>query len=161
MSNPALLTRRSLMASTAGALVMAPWVARAQGAADAPDATDKTTDALLRELDERIEAAMQRYHVPGVAVGVWWRGREHLRGFGVTNVSHPLPVDAHTRFRIGSTTKTFTATAMMRLVEQGRIDLRARVRRYLPDLALADAAAADTVTVRQLMNHSAGWLGDD
>jgi CubicO group peptidase (beta-lactamase class C family) len=51
-----------------------------------------------------------------VAVGVWWRGREHLRGFGVTNVRHPLPVDAHTQFRIGSTTKTFTATAMMRLV---------------------------------------------
>ena len=34
---------------------------------------------------------MQRYRVPGVAVGVWWQGREHLRGFGVTNVRHPLP----------------------------------------------------------------------
>ena len=70
----------------------APFLARAQGAADAPLATDKTADTLFREIDERIEAAMKRYHVPGVAaVGVWWRGREHLRGFGVTNVSHPLP----------------------------------------------------------------------
>lgn len=171
MRRPVRLTRRGLMASTAGALVVAPSlvvpslvapsVARAQGAADAPVATDTTADALFRELDERIEAAMKRYHVPGVAVGVWWRGREHLRGFGVTNVSHPLPVDAHTQFRIGSTTKTFTATAMMRLVEQGRVDLRTTVRTYLPDLALSDEAAANTVTVRQLMNHSAGWMGDD
>ena len=90
MRRPARLTRRILMASTAGALVAAPFLARAQGAADAPVATDTTADALFRELDDRIEAAMQRYRVPGVAVGVWWRGREHLRGFGVTNVSHPL-----------------------------------------------------------------------
>ena len=96
--------------------LVASWLAHAQGAADAPVATDTTADALFRELDDRIEAAMQRYRVPDVAVGAWWRGREHLRGFGVTNVSHPLPVDAHTQFRIGSTTKTFTPTGMMRLV---------------------------------------------
>ena len=113
------------------------------------------------ELDERIEAAMVRYHVPGVAVGVFWQGPEHLKGFGVTNVDHPLPVDAETLFRIGSTTKTFTATAMMRLVEQGKVDLAALARRYLPDLKLADEAAAAGVTVRQLLNHSAGWMGDD
>ena len=70
--------------------LVAPSLVRAQGAADAPLATDKTADTLFRELDDRIEAAMQRYRVPGVAVGVWWRGREHLRGFGVTNVRHPL-----------------------------------------------------------------------
>ena len=122
---------------------------------------DKTADALFRALDERIEAAMKRYHVPGVAVGVCWQGREHVRGFGVTNVDHPLPVDADTLFRIGSTTKTFTATAMMRLVEQGKVDLATPARKYLPDFQLADEAAAKSVTVRQLLNHSAGWLGDD
>ena len=156
-----MLTRRSLMASTAGALAAIPRLARAQGAADAPVATDRTADALFRELDDRIEAAMKRYQVPGVALGVWWQGREHLRGFGVTNVDHPLPVDADTLFRIGSTTKTFTATAMMRLVERGRVDLRAPVRKYLPDFALSDETVANNVTVRQLMNYSAGWLGDD
>ena len=119
MKRRVVLTRRKFMASTAGALAAAPRLARAQGATDAPVATDKTADALFRELDDRIVAAMKRYQVPGVAVGVWWQGREHLRGFGVTNVDHPLPVDADTLFRIGSTTKTFTATAMMRLVERG------------------------------------------
>jgi CubicO group peptidase (beta-lactamase class C family) len=150
MSGRMLLARRTLIASAAGA--------RAQAA---PVASDQTADALFRELDERIEAAMARYHVPGVAVGVFWQGREHLKGFGVTNVDHPLPVDAETLFRIGSTTKTFTATAMMRLVEQGKVDLAAPARRYLPDLMLADEAAAASVTVRQLLNHSAGWMGDD
>jgi CubicO group peptidase (beta-lactamase class C family) len=50
---------------------------------------------------------------------------------------------------------------MMRLVEQGKVDLAAPARRYLPDLKLADEAAAASVTVRQLLNHSAGWMGDD
>jgi CubicO group peptidase (beta-lactamase class C family) len=50
---------------------------------------------------------------------------------------------------------------MMSLVDQGKIDLAAPVHEYLPDLMLADEAAARTVTVRQLLNHSAGWMGDD
>src|SRR3984957_4289572 len=159
MSGRMLLARRTLIASAPGALVFAPWIGRAQ-AQVAPVARDQTADALFRELDERIEAAMARYHVPGVAVGVFWQGHEHLKGFGVTNVDHPLPVDAETVFRIGSTTKTFTATAMMRLAEQGKVDLAAPARRYLPDLKLADETAA-SVTIRQLLNHSAGWMGDD
>ena len=48
----------------------------------------------------------------------------------------------------------------MRLAEQGKVDLAAPARRYLPDLKLADETAA-SVTVRQLLNHSAGWMGDD
>ena len=94
------------------------------------------------QVDERIEAAMKRYHVPGVALAISWQGREHLRGFGITNADYPLPVDADTLFRIGSTTKTFTATSVMRLVEQGKVDLAAPARRYLPNLALADEVAA-------------------
>ena len=91
MSGRMLLARRTLIASAAGTLVFAPWIGRAQ-AQVAPVASDQTADALFRELDERIEAAMARYHVPGVAVGVFWQGHEHLKGFGVTNVDHPLPV---------------------------------------------------------------------
>ena len=63
--------------------------------------------------------------------------RKGLRG---TNVDHPTPVDGDTVFRIGSTTKTFTGTTMMRLVDQGKVDLDAPVRRYLPDFAVADPA---------------------
>jgi CubicO group peptidase (beta-lactamase class C family) len=104
---------------------------------------------------------MSRYHIPGVAVGVLYNGREYLRGYGVTNVDYPLPVDENTLFRIGSTTKTFTGTTIMRLVEQGTLALNTPVRTYLPTLKLADPSAASRVTVRQLLNHSAGWVGDD
>lgn len=102
---------------------------------------------------------MQAYAIPGVAVAVWVGGHEYVKGFGVTNVDHPLPVDGDTVFRIGSTTKTFTGTVMMRLVEQGKVDLDAPVRRYLPEFAVASEEASATVTVRQLLNHTAGWDG--
>ena len=79
---------------------------------------------------------------------------------GVTSVENPLPVDEHTLFQFGSTGKTFTATAIMRLVDQGRVDLDATVRTYLPELTLSDESVAGAVTVLQLLNHTAGWSGD-
>ena len=103
---------------------------------------------------------MERYHVPGIAVGIWGDGREELGGWGVTNVDHPLPVDADTLFQIASVTKTITATAIMRLVEQGRIDLDATVRTYIPSFTLKDTDAAARATVRHLVTHTGGWLGD-
>lgn len=110
-------------------------------------------------LDAKIAAGMKAYAIPGVAVAVWAGGQEYVKGYGVTNVDHPLPVDGDTVFRIGSTTKTFTGTAMMRLVEQGKVDLDSPVRCYIPDFAVADESASATVTVRQLLNHTAGWDG--
>src|SRR4051794_31199482 len=117
-------------------------------------------DALFRALDARIETAMADLHIPGVAVGVFYEGQEYVRGYGVTNVDYPQPVDADTLFRIGSVTKTFTGTTVMRLVEQGLLDLDIPIRNYLPTLRLSDASVAAQVTLRQCLNHSAGWLGD-
>jgi CubicO group peptidase (beta-lactamase class C family) len=104
---------------------------------------------------------MAAYGIPGVAVGILHRGAEYIRGFGVTDVDHPVPVDGDTLFKIGSTTKTFTGTTVMRLVEQQRLELDDPVHRFLPEFRTADPAVASRVTVRQLLNHSAGWLGDD
>ncbi|MGX1364815.1 CubicO group peptidase (beta-lactamase class C family) [Streptomyces canus] len=112
-------------------------------------------------LDAKIQASMRTYAIPGAAVGVLWEGQEYVKGYGVTNVDHPVPVDGDTVFRVGSTTKTFTGTTIMRLVERGDVDLDAPVRRYLAGFAVADPYASARVTVRQLLNHSAGWLGDD
>ena len=66
---------------------------------------------------------MEHWHVPGVAVGIWYEGQAYTAGFGVTNIENPLPVDENTLFQIGSTTKTITTTAVLRLVEQGKLDL--------------------------------------
>lgn len=112
------------------------------------------------QLDAKVAEAMERLQVPGVSLGLLIDGQEHVAPFGVTNVDYPSPVLPDTLFQIGSTTKTFTATAIMRLVEAGKIDLDAPVRTYVPELKLADPSVAETVTVRQLLNHTAGWSGD-
>lgn len=112
-------------------------------------------DASFRLLGDQITEAMERLHVPGVAAGVLHDGAEHVAGFGVTNVEHPLPVDGDTLFQIGSTTKTITGTAGMRLVESGKLDLDAPVRTYL-----SSSDVASRVTIRHLFTHTAGWVGD-
>jgi CubicO group peptidase (beta-lactamase class C family) len=114
----------------------------------------------LGELDEKVQSAMQEYGIPGVALGLLHQGTDYIRGYGVTNVDSPQQVDGDTLFRIGSTTKTFTGTAVMRLAEQGKLDLDATVQTYLPDFATADSSVAPRVTLRQLLNHSPGWLGE-
>jgi CubicO group peptidase (beta-lactamase class C family) len=116
--------------------------------------------ALHAELEERVGEAAQRLGVPGAAVGLTAGGEEDYVFFGVTSVENPLAVDADTLFQIGSTTKTYTATVMMILSERGQVDLDAPVRTYVPELRLKDEDAARTVTVLQLLNHTAGWSGD-
>jgi CubicO group peptidase (beta-lactamase class C family) len=123
-----------------------------------------------KELNEVIAAAAAEYAVPGIAVGIWHQGREVYASHGVTSVEHPLPVDQDTIFTLGSTTKSFTATALVILAERGQVDFDAPVRRYLPDFKLADEQSAASITVANLLNHTAGldtWMlldtgdGDD
>ena len=106
----------------------------------------------------------ERQGVTGAAVGVWADGREDFGCHGVTSVENPLPVDQDSLFLLGSVTKTVTATAVMRLVADGKVALDAPVRRYVPELVLADERAADEITVLNLLNHTSGldWglIGD-
>lgn len=111
-------------------------------------------------LAERVDALMTKLLVPGVAVGLLDPDGERTWSFGVTNVEHPLPVDADTIFEIASVTKTMTATVAARLAAEGRLDLDAPVRRYLPDFRVADRDVSDRVTVRDLFSHTAGWFGE-
>lgn len=113
-----------------------------------------------QDLRDQVAAAAAELEVPGASVGILHDGRELYAHHGVTSVEHPLEVDENTLFQFGSTGKTFTATAMLRLVEQGLVDLDAPVRRYVPELRLKDEGVAATVTVLQLLNHTAGWAGD-
>ena len=113
-----------------------------------------------KELETRVSEAAERLEVPGVSVGIYHDGQEQYAVHGVTNIEHPLPVDEHTLFQFGSTGKTYTATAVMRLVDQGKVSLDEKVRTYLPDLKLKDEEVARSVTVLQLLNHTAGWAGD-
>ncbi|MGW3095122.1 serine hydrolase domain-containing protein [Streptomyces sp. NPDC001102] len=111
-----------------------------------------TRDALTKY----VEAKAMELDIPGAAVAVWADGQELFACHGVTSIDNPLPVDPHTLFVLGSVTKTFTATAIMRLVETGRVDLDAPVRRYVPELRLPDEESAARITVLNLLNHTAG-----
>jgi len=116
-------------------------------------------DARLDALVTLAEAGMKEHGVPGVALGVIVDGREAIRTLGVTNVEDPLPVTPHTVFPIASISKTFAATAMMRLVEQGKVDLRAPVRSYIPEFRVRDDAVSREVTPWHLLTHLGGWEG--
>jgi CubicO group peptidase (beta-lactamase class C family) len=105
--------------------------------------------------------SMTEHRIPGAAVGVWSGDLEEHAAFGVASMNSLQPVDADTVFQIGSLSKTYTATAVWRLIERGEIDLDAPVRTYLPALRLADDATAAGVRIAHLLTHCGGWYGDD
>jgi CubicO group peptidase (beta-lactamase class C family) len=113
----------------------------------------------FNEVAELTQAKMREFGVPGVALGIIDNGTVMTRGLGITNVEDPLPVTEHTVFPIASISKTFAATAAMRLIEQGKLDLKAPVRRYLPDFRVQDEAASREATVWHLLTHTGGWEG--
>lgn len=126
----------------------------------APSLRGQASDPAFERVAAFLAEKMKEHKVPGVSLGVVRNGDVMTRGFGVTNVDHPLPVTDATVFQVGSITKTFTGTAIMRLVEQGRVRLDAPVRTYIPSFAVRDAAASSKATVLDLLTHMGGWEGD-
>jgi dipeptidyl aminopeptidase/acylaminoacyl peptidase len=108
----------------------------------------------------RLGELAERFRVPGAALGIV-RGDELVElAYGVTNVDTGVDVTPDTLFQIGSITKVFTATAVMRLVDAGRLDLDKPVVSYLPELRLADPEVTGQVTMRHLLTHTSGVDGD-
>ena len=108
------------------------------------------TDAV----DEFMKAEMIRQHIPGVALLVSSAGQViRAQGYGVANLELQVPVKPETIFQSGSVGKQFTATAVMMLVEEGKIGLEDPLTKYFPD-------APETwkqVTIRELLSHTAGF----
>lgn len=104
-------------------------------------------------LDDYVQAQMQKQHVPGLALEVVQSGKVvKQKGYGLADVERAVPVTSDTVFEIGSITKQFTATAIMMLVDGGKISLDDKISRYqdgLPD-------AWNGVTIRQLLSHTSG-----
>jgi CubicO group peptidase (beta-lactamase class C family) len=116
-------------------------------------------DARFDAITALAEAKMKEFGVPGVAIGIISGGATTTRGLGITNIEDPLPVNSHTVFPIASISKTFAATAVMRLIEQGKVSLKAPVRSYLPDFKVRDSSVSRDVTVWHLLTHMGGWEG--
>ncbi len=108
------------------------------------------------EIDAYVEQQMHRLNIPGVSLAIV-EGDQivHLRGFGQARPGGQAPLP-QTPFVLGSTTKSFTALAVMQLVEAKKIGLDAPVQRYLPWFRVADPQASAQITVRHLLNQTSG-----
>lgn len=111
-------------------------------------------------LDTRLPELIDTHAVPGAAVAASVDGEVVEAAAGVLSLSTGVAVTTDSVFQIGSITKVWTATLVMQLVEEGELALDAPLRRYLPELRVADEGAAASMTVRQLLSHTAGFEGD-
>jgi CubicO group peptidase (beta-lactamase class C family) len=113
----------------------------------------------LAQLQDSLRAVMAREHIPGLMLtlvshdSVLFEG-----GLGLADVAARRPVTAHTRFRIGSITKTFVAAGLMQLIEQGKLHLNDEVRKIAPEIPIDNPwEATDPVRVVHLLEHTAGF----
>ncbi|MGI8553661.1 MAG: serine hydrolase domain-containing protein [Dehalococcoidia bacterium] len=122
--------------------------------------TCNTTSPSAAEVEAVVRPAIAQWAVPGLALGVLHDGTTDAWGFGITSVETEQAVRSDTLFQIGSISKVITTTLLMQLVDEGRLDLDAPVRRSIPTLKLEDDAAAVALTTRHLLTHTAGFFGD-
>lgn len=130
------------------------FVARPVDAASAQHVPRQPIDQA--RIDAYIQARMAAAHIPGLALGVVYGDQVvYLKGYGVAGPDGRA-VTPQTPFILGSTSKSFTALAIMQLVEAGKIELDAAVTTYLPWFRTSDAAASAQITVRHLLNQNSG-----
>lgn len=140
-----------------------------QTTAGSPPASGAPITDFAADLDALVAEAMAEWQVPGLAVAVVRDGAVAVRkAYGQRDVEAGLPVTLDTQFLICSITKTFTATGLALLVDEGRLDWARPVRDYVPEFRLHDDIATDRVTVRDLLCHHSGlprhdwiWLPGD
>ncbi|MFC8708169.1 serine hydrolase domain-containing protein [Streptomyces anulatus] len=156
---PAGAAERAPAAEAASARVTAPAPASVANPAPvpvripAPSNASAASDARLRELLYRLTAVDGG---PGAFVEMRDRRGSTVLTDGVADVERGTPLDPDSRFRIGSMTKTFTATAMLQLVGERRVHLDAPVERYLPRVVRGHGNDGRRITVRQLLQHTSG-----
>jgi CubicO group peptidase (beta-lactamase class C family) len=110
-------------------------------------------DAVATKVDDYIRAEMQTQQIPGLSLAVIRNGEIVIaRGYGMANVEHQVPVKPETIFQSGSMGKQFTATAVMMLVEEGKISLDDKITKYFTD----GPESWNKITVRHLLTHTSG-----
>jgi CubicO group peptidase (beta-lactamase class C family) len=111
-------------------------------------------------LRSRLPDLLAEHGVPGAVVAVG-AGEEIVdTAAGVLSTATGVEASVDSIFQIGSITKVFTATLVQQLVDEGRIDIDAPVRTWLPEFEIADPRAAERITIRQLLCHVSGFEGD-
>lgn len=128
----------------------------------APLPADLDRMPLAAGFDVRVFEAMAQdlvanQRVPGLAMAIVHDGRVlSARGYGITDVAHAEPVDAHTVFRLASLSKSFAGTLTGMLVSEGALRWDSRVADYMPGLQFSDPTAAQRLTVADVLSHRVG-----
>lgn len=142
--------------------VLAPTMAFAQ--ATPVPAPPAPIASLLPRIDSIVERYMQGAHVPGVVYGIVRHGRvEHIGTMGVQELEARRPVTPGTLFRIASMSKAFTALAILKLRDEGKLILDAPAETYVPELRGWQYPTSDSprLRVRDLLSHVGGFVTDD
>jgi len=148
--------------------MMVAMVLHASDAYPPPRFTDpervQKLESALPEIDRIFAAYARDKKIPGMVWGVVIDGRLAQVGtFGVRDLASKEPVTASTAFRIASMTKSFTALAILKLRDEGKLSLEDLVSKWIPEFAQMELPTRDTpaLRLRQLMSHSAGFPEDN
>jgi CubicO group peptidase (beta-lactamase class C family) len=110
-------------------------------------------DTITEQVDRYIQGQMKKNKIPGLSLAVVKDGKALLvKGYGLANVEHNVPVKPETIFQSGSVGKQFTATAIMTLVEEGKLKLDDKINTYFSDAP----QRWEKITVRHLLTHTSG-----
>ncbi len=112
------------------------------------------------DLKPRLAELIAKHKVPGAAIGVLHNGEVSEAAAGVINLNTGVEATTDTLWQIGSMSKPWTATVVMQLVDEGRLDLDAPVRDVITDFKVVDEDVAAKVTLRHLLAHTSGIDGD-
>ena len=135
------------------AMRLSPWIALLLLLLATPRVA-QTSGAQTDAVDDYVQAEMQRQQIPGLALLVAREGKiVRAQGYGLANIELQVPVKPETVFQSGSSGKQFTATAVMMLVEEGKIRLDDPVTNYLQDAP----ESWKQVSIRELLSHTAGF----
>jgi CubicO group peptidase (beta-lactamase class C family) len=147
--------RIAVWVALAALVVGAAYFASSPGS-DTPAANGPGAAPEFATIERFVKQEMAAQRIPGLALGIVKDDRiTYLRGFGKADDSGRA-VTPQTPFIIGSLSKSFTALAIMQLVEAGKVELDAPAQRYLPWFRVADEKASAQITVRHLLNHTSG-----
>ncbi|MFY7652634.1 MAG: serine hydrolase domain-containing protein [Chitinophagaceae bacterium] len=113
-------------------------------------------------VDSCLNAFKQQYKVPGLAFAITYQNKVIFSQYaGYASLEDSVKVSASTVFRIASMSKSFTAMAILKLVEQGKLQLHDKVIKYVPELKAADSTNVATITIEHLLSHTSGLPEDN
>ncbi len=108
----------------------------------------------IQQMENIVIQTMNKYHIPGVIVGIWIPGEGvWVKSFGYANTATKQPMNPNMPFRIGSLTKTFIATVLLQLQDEGKLNLNDTLDTYITTPAIPNA---NNITLRELANMTSG-----